>query len=491
MKSMITKMATLTLALALAVPAVGGEIIPYEREVDYASYIKYDRFLNAEVWTDDDEYYQGDNITISFRTNEDCYVAVYNIDTRGRVNLLYPTERWHELYVEKERIYTIPSHYDDYDLTVQGPDGMEFIQIVASRDPIIIPDWYNGSDLVCDDDPYDFMDYINATYFSCDHNCRRAFDVTSFVVKEWHDYYFRPVHIYEHNYHYDYWNRPFWDWGFYGAMYIDYPFGATIYIDGVYWGVAPLFIPRIYYGWHYVTIYDHYGYCWEDRVDVTRRKSIVLDETLIKTTSTVKSRFKEVQKQGYLNPAKNGYPDYEKQVTMKKTQQPIVSQSVPGSRYKIAEEKTVRSKYDGYSTSAKVSSDKTGSSYRGSGKSKSGNDADRNTRSTDYKTRSGSKSGSDYIDNKTTRSKSSGSSSKSGESSNSRQSDKVNKSGDSKPSSSSTRSKSSGGSSGSSKSSDSPDYRSKSTSSSGSTSSAGSMKTQSSGSRGGAYKKGK
>ncbi|MCP4705923.1 MAG: PEGA domain-containing protein, partial [candidate division Zixibacteria bacterium] len=185
------------------------------------------------------------------------------------------------------------------DLTVRGPEGIEYIQIVASRTPIPIPDWGSRYDLVAEGDPLDFLDYINAVYFDCDNGCSLAFDMTLFTVNEWHEEYYRPTHHYHHN-----------DWNMTGMIYVDYPWGATIYIDGVYWGIAPLFIPRIYYGWHYITIYDRYGYCWEDRVNVFRRKSVVLDNTIIKTRAGVKSKYRDVRKKAYLDPSKNGYPDY-------------------------------------------------------------------------------------------------------------------------------------------------------------------------------------
>jgi hypothetical protein len=152
-------------------------------------------------------------------------------------------------------------------------------------------------------------------------------------VKEWHQYYFRP--IYTHYY------DP-WDWGYCGSVYIDYPFGATIYIDGIYWGIAPLFIPRLYYGWHYVTVYDHYGYCWEDRVNIVRHKSIVVDETVVRTKAGVKSRFKEVRASGHLNPTTNGYAEYQKDIKIKKRHQPVSRVEGKG-RIKFAAEKSTRS----------------------------------------------------------------------------------------------------------------------------------------------------
>ena len=344
----------------LSLPAA-AQYERYRDNVNYAEYIRYDRYLDVEIWTDDDEYYEEENINIQFRANKDCYVVVYNIDTRGNVNLLYPSDQWDDTKIEMDRIYRIPDSYDDYDLTVRGPEGLEYIQIVASRTPIPIPDWDNGFDMVVTGDPLDFLDYINAVYFGCDNGCSLAFDMTLFTVSEWQEEYYRPVHVYHHN-----------DWGMYGMIYIDYPWGATIYIDGIYWGIAPLFIPRIYYGWHYVTIYDSYGYCWEDRINVFRRKSVVLDNTIIKTRGGVKSKYRDVRRKAYLDPTKNGYPDYAvKKSARKEVWETKRADKTGASVYKN------RVKYDSKeSTSSRINKSKSGrssgtSTYE-SRKSKSG-----------------------------------------------------------------------------------------------------------------------
>ncbi len=305
-KQFITLLMAAVMISMLSLPAA-AQYERYEDNVSYSQYIKYDRYLDVEIWTDDDEYYDGENISIQFRANKDCYVVIYNIDTRGNVNLLYPSDQWDDDKIERDRIYRIPNSQDDYDLTVRGPEGIEYIQVVASRTPIRIPDWDNGFDMVATGDPLDFLDYINAVYFGCDDGCSLAFDMTLFTVSEWQEEYYRPVHNYYHN-----------DWNMCGMIYIDYPWGGSVYIDGVYWGIAPLFIPRIYYGWHYVTIYDSYGYCWEDRVNVFRRKSVVLDNTIIKTRAGVKSKYRDVRTKAYLDPAKNGYPDYATKKTVRK-----------------------------------------------------------------------------------------------------------------------------------------------------------------------------
>ncbi len=321
MKRAIIVKAVLTAILIMPILSAKADIVSFDPDENYSRFLTYDRYLDVEIWTDDEEYFEGDDIQISFQANEDCFVAIYNIDTRGRVHLIFPEGGYDDNFIEGDRIYNIPGRYDEYNLTVQGPPGIEHLHIVGSKKPFNIPDWNGGSGLVCDYDPYDFMEYIDASYFGGQEGLRRAFDMTSFYVEEWHGYYFRPVYV-DHHYH-DHYYHPYWDWGWYGSVYIDYPFGATIYIDGVYWGIAPLFIPRIYYGWHYITVYDHYGYCWEDRIEVIRTRSIALNETIIKTRPGNKSRFKEVRTKAYLDPAKNGYPNYQKDIKVKKTFKPI------------------------------------------------------------------------------------------------------------------------------------------------------------------------
>lgn len=114
--------AILVLASA-AFSTAGAGVVRYDRSVDYGAYLKFDRYLNVEIWTDHNEYYEGDKIEFSFKANEDCFVVVYNIDSRGDVHLLYPAGRYDDYRIQGGRIYRVPSKQDDYELTVRGPEG--------------------------------------------------------------------------------------------------------------------------------------------------------------------------------------------------------------------------------------------------------------------------------------------------------------------------------------------------------------------------------
>ena len=96
-------------------------------EYDYTDRIRIDRYLDTEIWTNhpDGEFYEGDDIVIKFRTNRDAFVAIYSIDSRDRVNILFPSSPEQENYVQGGVTYSIPGALDDYDLVVTGPEGVD------------------------------------------------------------------------------------------------------------------------------------------------------------------------------------------------------------------------------------------------------------------------------------------------------------------------------------------------------------------------------
>jgi len=100
--------------------------------------------LEIEVWTDKGEgavYNPGEEIEVFFQTSQDCYVLIYNIDTRGYVNILYPYEYSDPHWVSGGRIHRVPERYEDYQLRVDGPEGTEYIQAICSTEPIDLPNW--------------------------------------------------------------------------------------------------------------------------------------------------------------------------------------------------------------------------------------------------------------------------------------------------------------------------------------------------------------
>ena len=49
--------------------------------------------LRIDLWTDREEgsvYYEGENVEIYFRADDDCFLTLYNIATDGTVQVLFP-----------------------------------------------------------------------------------------------------------------------------------------------------------------------------------------------------------------------------------------------------------------------------------------------------------------------------------------------------------------------------------------------------------------
>jgi outer membrane protein OmpA-like peptidoglycan-associated protein len=128
-------------ALTIITPAVGyaqtrprSDVLPEARKIVPVSRDT----ITAEVWFDKQcgaSYNQGEKILINFRTNVEGYVTVYDIDTRGNVSVLFPNKHYPDNYVRGDQVYTMPNRSYSYDLIVEGPEGIEYVDIVASTDP--------------------------------------------------------------------------------------------------------------------------------------------------------------------------------------------------------------------------------------------------------------------------------------------------------------------------------------------------------------------
>jgi hypothetical protein len=91
--------------------------------------------FTVEAWTDSASgtYYEGDVMTVYFVSDKDCYYKMYYINTKGKMNLIYPTQRTDSNFLRantrKERKFDcIP------------PYGNETFLLMASEEPFLITD---------------------------------------------------------------------------------------------------------------------------------------------------------------------------------------------------------------------------------------------------------------------------------------------------------------------------------------------------------------
>ncbi len=93
--------------------------------------------LTLKVWSDKGDqnptYYVGERIYVSFSVTKDSYVTIYDVDSTGNVNILFPNPYHQDNLVRKGRIYTIPTTNYEYDLVIKGPTGDEILYGIASN----------------------------------------------------------------------------------------------------------------------------------------------------------------------------------------------------------------------------------------------------------------------------------------------------------------------------------------------------------------------
>lgn len=100
--------------------------------------------LDVEIWTDrgdDAVYREGDAMRVKVRTSEDAFLLVYEIDTEGHVNLLYPWKRGSGR-VEGRSTLRLPPDQADYQLVVEKETGQGFLVAVASERPFRELPWF-------------------------------------------------------------------------------------------------------------------------------------------------------------------------------------------------------------------------------------------------------------------------------------------------------------------------------------------------------------
>lgn len=118
------------------------KIVPVPRETP----TPYKR-INIDLWFDKQcgsVYRQGEKIILSFRTTADGYVTLYDIDTRGQVSIVFPNREQPDNFVRANQTYSVPNRNYSYDLIVEGPEGIEYVDAIVSFDPYYQWDYNQG-----------------------------------------------------------------------------------------------------------------------------------------------------------------------------------------------------------------------------------------------------------------------------------------------------------------------------------------------------------
>jgi hypothetical protein len=147
-------LAKLSLALAIAGFAVGGSIARADTQEDMARDLVpaqkhvYDLGVSpgaakgVDAWVDNHDliYRIGQHLRVFVRPNETAYITVLNVGSSGRVSVIYPNYYQKDARVRGGQTVAIPANYADWKIEVSGPPGVELIKVIASREPLDLPE---------------------------------------------------------------------------------------------------------------------------------------------------------------------------------------------------------------------------------------------------------------------------------------------------------------------------------------------------------------
>jgi hypothetical protein len=98
--------------------------------------------IEVEAWVDNPSliYAIGQPLRVMVRPRQDAHITVVNVDTDGRVAVIYPNHFQRETQVRAGATVMIPHDGASWRFNVTGPVGVDLFKIIASRKPLSLPE---------------------------------------------------------------------------------------------------------------------------------------------------------------------------------------------------------------------------------------------------------------------------------------------------------------------------------------------------------------
>src|SRR3990172_4058349 len=103
-----------------------------------ASVYRHIQAPSVELWTNREHgavLHRGDRVRVFFRAADDSYVTVFQVDTDGRVRVLFPDAPWEDNFARGRRAYEVDQRYGNHAFVIDDYPGEGYIFAVATLDP--------------------------------------------------------------------------------------------------------------------------------------------------------------------------------------------------------------------------------------------------------------------------------------------------------------------------------------------------------------------
>jgi len=90
-------------------------------------------YFTVSIEPDKPKYDVGDTVTFRIQASADCYLVVFNWNSKGEPIQIFPNKYEFSNFAVKGKLYNIPSTESKFDLLVSGVKGEEKIKVIALR----------------------------------------------------------------------------------------------------------------------------------------------------------------------------------------------------------------------------------------------------------------------------------------------------------------------------------------------------------------------
>ena len=86
-------------------------------------------------------YEVGEVAVFKFKSEQTCYLTLLNVDTQGKITMLFPNKYHPSNEIAANDVYTIPSPSMDFRIRAQAPAGKQLLKAIATTTPASIPEF--------------------------------------------------------------------------------------------------------------------------------------------------------------------------------------------------------------------------------------------------------------------------------------------------------------------------------------------------------------